>query len=77
MSPVGHFLLNAVDFPQSDGAGEPDSRSGGSVERVVNNKGVVRQDAFFFIDVTSMTKMHPAGEGGRSPTLSCLDMKQF
>ena len=67
MSPVRHFLLNAVDFPESTGDEEPDSRNGGSVERVVNKKGVVRQDAFFFIDVTSMTKMRPAGEG----------MKQF
>ena len=47
------------------------------MKRVVNDKGIVRKGAFYFMGATPMTKMHPAGEGGPSPTLSCLDMKQF
>ena len=46
MSPVGHYPLNMVDFPESIGAGKPDPRNGGSVKRVVNNKGMVRMYAF-------------------------------
>ena len=74
---MGHFLLNVVDFPESSGAGKAGPREGGSVKRVVDNKGMARQDAFFFIDVSPMTKMRPAGEGGSSLALSRLDMQQF
>ena len=77
MSPVGHYLLNVVDFPKSIGAGKPDHRNDGIVKRVVNDRGVVRKDAFFFMDVASMAKMRPAGESGPSRTLLCLVMKQF
>ena len=54
-SAAGRYLLNVVDFPESIGAGRPDPRNGGSVKRVVNDKGVARKDAFFFIDVTPTT----------------------
>ena len=77
MSPAGHYLLNVVDFPESTGAGMSDARNGGNARRVVSNKGPVRNNAFSFMDVTPMTKMHPAGESGPPLTLSRWEMKQF
>ena len=71
MSPVDHYLLNVVDFPESIGAGKPDRRNNGSVKRVVTEKGMVRKDALFFMNVTPMTKMHQVGDSGPSLTLSC------
>ena len=70
MSPVGHYLLNVVDFPESTGGGEPDHRNDGSVKRVVGDKCVVRKGALVSMDVAPMPEMHPAGEGGLPPTLS-------
>ena len=77
MSPVGHYLLKVVDFSESNGAGMSAARNGGNAKRVVNNKGMARRNVFFFMDVTPMTRMRPAGEGGPSLTFSCLEMKQF
>ena len=44
---------------------------------MVNDKHMIRQNVFFFIDVTPMTAMHSAGEGGPPLTLSYLEVKQF
>ena len=58
MSAVGHYLPNVADFPESIGDGKPDHRTNGSVRRAAHDKGVVRNDAFFFMGVTPMAKMH-------------------
>ena len=77
MGPVGHYLLNVVDFPESNGAGMSVARNGGNAKCVANNKGTARKNVLFFTNVTPMTTMRPAGEGGPPLTLSCLEMEQF
>ena len=77
MSPVGHYLLNVVDFPESHGSGMSITRNSGSANCVVSDKHMIRQNVFVFVDVAPMTKMHPAREGGPSLTLPYLEMKQF
>ena len=44
---------------------------------MVNDFGMVRNDALFFMDVTPRAEMRPAGKSGPSLILSCLDMTQF
>ena len=44
---------------------------------MVNDKRMIRQNVFFFVDVTPTTTMHSAGEGGPPLTTSYLEMKQF
>ena len=53
------------------------TRNSGSANCVVTDKHMIRQNVFFFIDVTPMTKMHSAGEGGPPLTLLYSGMKQF
>ena len=75
MSAAGHYLLNAADFPESNSAGTSGRRTNCCAKRVVNDNGMARNDALFFMGVTPTTKMRPAGKGGPSLILSCLETK--
>ena len=73
MNAVGHYPLNVANFPESQNVRTFGRRTNCCAKRVANGEGAVRSDAFFLMDVTSGAKMRPAGRGGPSPTLSCLE----
>ena len=75
MNAVGHYNLNAADFPDQACV----QASGGCAncpgKRVERSTPTSRSDCFYLMDVTSEIKVHPAGRGRPSLTLSCLDTK--
>ena len=64
MHTVGHYLLNVADFPESPNVRTSGRRTDCCAKPVAHGDGVVRSDALFLMDVTSGTKMHPAGRSG-------------
>ena len=74
---AGHYLLNASDFRESRNVRTPGRRTNCCAKRVASGKRMVRNDALFLMDVTSETKMRPAGRCGPSLTSPCLGTLQL
>ena len=75
MDAVSRYLLNVADFPESRNVRMSGRRANCCAKRAACGEGMVRSDALFLMDVTSGTKMHPAGRGGSSLTFACLETR--